>query len=140
MINITFPDKSVRKYNDGVTGAEIAGSISPRLAKEVLSITVIALGARRQARATVAYVGARPAVGSERWPRAAPASREECGDADLVGFALEASPMVDVVGTKTHLGRMQRAAAAGDADCLAGTGIADPESQVGSALRPGGEP
>ena len=40
MINITLPDNSVREYPDGVTGYEIAESISPRLAKEVLSITV----------------------------------------------------------------------------------------------------
>ena len=40
MINITFPDNSVREFNEGVTGFEIANSISPRLAKEVLSITV----------------------------------------------------------------------------------------------------
>ncbi len=40
MISITFPDGSVRKFEEGVTGFEIADSISPRLAKEVLSITV----------------------------------------------------------------------------------------------------
>ncbi|MBK3517054.1 threonine--tRNA ligase [Carboxylicivirga marina] len=40
MINITFPDQSVREFEAGVTGLEIAQSISPRLAKEVLSITV----------------------------------------------------------------------------------------------------
>jgi len=40
MINITFPDNSVREYKEGVTGYEIAEGISPRLAKEVLSITV----------------------------------------------------------------------------------------------------
>lgn len=40
MIKITFPDQSVREYEAGVTGLEIAKSISPRLAKEVLSITV----------------------------------------------------------------------------------------------------
>jgi hypothetical protein len=43
--------------------------------------------------------------------------------------------MVHVVGNKTHLGRMQRAAAAGDAVCRAGTRCADPESQVCSELR-----
>lgn len=47
--------------------------------------------------------------------------------------------MVHVVGNKTHRGRMQRAAAAGDAVHLAGTGIADPESQVCSELRRVGE-
>src|SRR5690554_1990970 len=40
MIKITLPDQSVREYEAGVTGYEIAQSISPRLAKEVLSITV----------------------------------------------------------------------------------------------------
>jgi len=40
MIEITFPDGSVRSYKSGVTGWEIAKSISPRLAKEVLSVTV----------------------------------------------------------------------------------------------------
>jgi len=40
MIKITFPDQSVREFEAGVTGLEIAQSISPRLAKEVLSISV----------------------------------------------------------------------------------------------------
>ena len=40
MIKITFPDDSVREFESGVTGYEIAKSISPRLAKEVLSVTV----------------------------------------------------------------------------------------------------
>ena len=40
MINITFPDKSVREYQNGVSGYEIARSIHPGLAKDVLSITV----------------------------------------------------------------------------------------------------
>ena len=40
MIKITFPDKSVREYNKGVTGLEIAESISNRLAKEVLACGV----------------------------------------------------------------------------------------------------
>ncbi len=40
MINITFPDKSVREYEKGITGFEIARSIHPGLAKDVLSITV----------------------------------------------------------------------------------------------------
>ena len=38
MINITFPDGSVRAYESGVTGYEIAQSISPRLAAEVLAV------------------------------------------------------------------------------------------------------
>ena len=40
MINITFPDGSVRAYEKGVTGYEIARSISPRLAEEVLAVAV----------------------------------------------------------------------------------------------------
>jgi threonyl-tRNA synthetase len=40
MIKITFPDGSVRSYPKGVTAYEIANSISPRLAAEVLVATV----------------------------------------------------------------------------------------------------
>lgn len=40
MIKITLPDNSVQEFEEGVTGLEIARAISPRLAKEVLSITV----------------------------------------------------------------------------------------------------
>jgi threonyl-tRNA synthetase len=40
MIDITFPDNSTRAYQSGITGYEIAKSISNSLAKEVLSITV----------------------------------------------------------------------------------------------------
>ncbi len=40
MIKITFPDGSVREFAQGVTGQQIAESISPRLAQEVLSIGV----------------------------------------------------------------------------------------------------
>lgn len=40
MINITFPDGSVRQYQKGITPFEIANSISPRLASEVLAATV----------------------------------------------------------------------------------------------------
>lgn len=40
MIKITFPDQSVREFEAGVTGMQIAESISPRLAKEVLAVTV----------------------------------------------------------------------------------------------------
>lgn len=40
MISITFPDGSVRQYERGVTPYEIANSISPRLAAEVLAATV----------------------------------------------------------------------------------------------------
>ncbi len=44
MINITFPDGSVRAYESGVTGYEIAQSISTRLAAEVLAVSVKAKG------------------------------------------------------------------------------------------------
>jgi threonyl-tRNA synthetase len=40
MIKITLPDSSVREFESGITGMEIAESISSRLAKEVLSIEV----------------------------------------------------------------------------------------------------
>ena len=40
MIKITFPDGSVREYEKGVTGMEIANSISSRLAQEVLAASV----------------------------------------------------------------------------------------------------
>ncbi|MCI1780071.1 MAG: threonine--tRNA ligase [Bacteroidales bacterium] len=40
MINITFPDSSVRSFEKGITGLEIAKSISSRLASEVLSVSV----------------------------------------------------------------------------------------------------
>ncbi len=40
MINITFPDGSVRAYENGVTSYEIAKSISPRLASDVIAATV----------------------------------------------------------------------------------------------------
>jgi len=40
MIKITFPDGTSKEYNEGVTSLEIAGQISPRLAKVVYSATV----------------------------------------------------------------------------------------------------
>ena len=40
MIKISFPDNSIREFSEGVTGYEIAQSISPMLAKDVLSISV----------------------------------------------------------------------------------------------------
>lgn len=40
MINITFPDGSVRSYEQGITGLQIAESISPALARDVLSCSV----------------------------------------------------------------------------------------------------
>ncbi|RUT78204.1 threonine--tRNA ligase [Ancylomarina longa] len=40
MIKITFPDNTVKDFEAGISGLEIAKSISNRLAKEVLAITV----------------------------------------------------------------------------------------------------
>ena len=40
MINITFPDKSVKQFESGVTPLQIAQSISPQLARDVLAATV----------------------------------------------------------------------------------------------------
>jgi threonyl-tRNA synthetase len=40
MVKITFPDGSVREYNDGVNSLQIAEQISPKLAKEVYSATI----------------------------------------------------------------------------------------------------
>jgi len=40
MIKITFPDNSVREYAEGISGIEIAKSISNSLAREVASISV----------------------------------------------------------------------------------------------------
>ncbi len=40
MIKITFPDASVREYPQGTTGLQVAESINPRLAQEVLSVSV----------------------------------------------------------------------------------------------------
>ena len=40
MIKITFPDGSVREYEQGVTGHQIAESISPALARDVLACGV----------------------------------------------------------------------------------------------------
>ena len=40
MVKITFPDSSVREYKSGITGLQLAESISPRLAQDVLSISV----------------------------------------------------------------------------------------------------
>ena len=37
MVKITFPDGSVREYENGVTGIQIAESISPALARDVVS-------------------------------------------------------------------------------------------------------
>ena len=40
MINITFPDNSVKQFESGVTPLDIAKSISPRLAQDVLAASV----------------------------------------------------------------------------------------------------
>ena len=40
MINITFPDNSVKQFESGVTPLQIAESISPRLAADVLAVSV----------------------------------------------------------------------------------------------------
>ncbi len=40
MIKITFPDGGVREYQEGITALQVAESISPRLAQEVLAATV----------------------------------------------------------------------------------------------------
>ena len=40
MIKITFPDGTVREYEQGVTGLQIAESISPALARNVVSCGV----------------------------------------------------------------------------------------------------
>jgi threonyl-tRNA synthetase len=40
MIKITFPDRTCKEYNKGISSLEIAEQISPRLAKEVYAATV----------------------------------------------------------------------------------------------------
>lgn len=40
MINITFPDNSVKQFEQGVTPLEIAQSLSPQLARDVLAASV----------------------------------------------------------------------------------------------------
>ena len=40
MIKITFPDNTVKEFEAGISGLDIARNLSNRLAKEVLSITV----------------------------------------------------------------------------------------------------
>ena len=37
-IKITFPDGNIKEFEKGVTGYEIAESISPRLANETLAV------------------------------------------------------------------------------------------------------
>src|SRR5215468_10610597 len=40
MIALTFPDGSARQYQPGLTGAELAGSISKSLAKKAVAISL----------------------------------------------------------------------------------------------------
>jgi threonyl-tRNA synthetase len=40
MIRITFPDNSIREYSEGTTALQIAESISPRLAQDVLAAKI----------------------------------------------------------------------------------------------------
>lgn len=40
MVKLTFPDKSIREFPEGITGLEIAKSLSNSLAKEVVSVSV----------------------------------------------------------------------------------------------------
>ncbi len=40
MINITFPDGQIKQYNSGITGLDIANSISPSLAKKAIAIKI----------------------------------------------------------------------------------------------------
>ena len=40
MINITFPDGSVKQFESGVTSLQIAESISPRFAADVLAAKI----------------------------------------------------------------------------------------------------
>ena len=45
MINITFPDGSVRQYESGVSAYDIAHSISPKLAAEVMAANKLIINA-----------------------------------------------------------------------------------------------
>ena len=40
MINITFPDNSVKQFEAGTTPLQIAQSLSPQLARDVLAASV----------------------------------------------------------------------------------------------------
>ena len=40
MVKITFPDSNVKEYNEGISGIDIAKSLSNSLAKEVIAVTV----------------------------------------------------------------------------------------------------
>ena len=53
MIDITFPDGSVRAYEEGITAYEIAAGISPRLAAEVLAAQVKFEGETPESKGTI---------------------------------------------------------------------------------------
>ena len=53
MIDIKFPDGSVRSFEKGVTGYEIAMGISPRLAAEVLAVSIKKPGESEMSKGTV---------------------------------------------------------------------------------------
>ncbi len=53
MIDIKFPDGSVRSFEKGVTGYEIAMGISPRLAAEVLAVSIKKPGESETSKGTV---------------------------------------------------------------------------------------
>ncbi len=40
MINLTFPDGAVRSFETGITGAAIAGGISPSLLKRTVAMAL----------------------------------------------------------------------------------------------------
>ena len=44
MIELEFPDETVKQYKEGITGLEIASSISQKLAKEAGSNAVLCEG------------------------------------------------------------------------------------------------
>ena len=52
MINVKFPDGSVRQYESGITGYDIAMSISPRLAADVLAVQIKRPGEPETSRGT----------------------------------------------------------------------------------------
>ncbi|MBP5521895.1 MAG: threonine--tRNA ligase, partial [Bacteroidales bacterium] len=53
MIKITFPDGSVREYESGVSGYDVAMSISPRLAADVLAVNIKRPGEDETSKGTV---------------------------------------------------------------------------------------
>ena len=53
MINIKFPDGSIRSYEEGVSGYDVAMSISPRLAADVLAVSIKKPGEPETSKGTV---------------------------------------------------------------------------------------